>query len=58
MSAKAVRGLPTSADVSKAIQSRSTRRALYRPHDAKDKFVADFVAAWNKLMNLDRSDLA
>jgi catalase-peroxidase len=25
--------------------------------DAKEKFVHDFVAAWNKVMNLDRFDL-
>jgi len=25
--------------------------------DAKAKFVHDFVAAWNKVMNLDRFDL-
>ena len=26
--------------------------------DANEKFVADFVAAWTKVMNLDRYDLA
>jgi catalase-peroxidase len=26
--------------------------------DAKKKFVRDFVAAWDKVMNLDRFDLA
>jgi len=25
--------------------------------DAQQKFVRDFVAAWNKVMNLDRYDL-
>jgi catalase-peroxidase len=30
---------------------------VYAAADAKDKFVADFVAAWNKVMNLDRFDL-
>ncbi|MGR9988830.1 hypothetical protein ACUOHX_25465, partial [Escherichia coli] len=25
--------------------------------DSKEKFVHDFVAAWNKVMNLDRFDL-
>jgi catalase-peroxidase len=25
--------------------------------DAKEKFVNDFVAAWDKVMNLDRFDL-
>ena len=27
------------------------------PSDAKEKFVRDFVAAWDKVMNLDRFDL-
>ena len=31
---------------------------LYACDDSKDKFVSDFVAAWNKVMNLDRFDLA
>ena len=26
--------------------------------DAKEKFVKDFVAAWTKVMNVDRFDLA
>lgn len=30
---------------------------VYGSADAKDKFVKDFVAAWNKVMNLDRFDL-
>ncbi|NKI33520.1 catalase/peroxidase HPI [Croceivirga thetidis] len=30
---------------------------VYGCHDAKGKFVKDFVAAWNKVMNLDRFDL-
>ena len=30
---------------------------VYASADAKDKFVKDFVAAWNKVMNLDRFDL-
>ncbi len=41
--------------------SNSQLRALaevYGAHDAKEKFVADFVAAWTKVMNLDRFDLA
>ncbi|MGY0040968.1 hypothetical protein [Pedobacter sp. NJ-S-72] len=29
---------------------------IYGSADAQDKFAADFVAAWNKLMNLDRFD--
>lgn len=31
---------------------------LYGSSDSKDKFVKDFVAAWNKVMNLDRFDIA
>jgi len=41
--------------------SNSELRALaevYACSDAKEKFVHDFVAAWNKVMNLDRFDLA
>jgi catalase-peroxidase len=41
--------------------SHSQLRALaevYACADAKEKFVRDFVAAWNKVMNLDRFDLA
>ena len=41
--------------------SNSQLRALaevYASSDAAEKFVNDFVAAWNKVMNLDRFDLA
>jgi catalase-peroxidase len=41
--------------------SNSELRALaevYACSDSKEKFVNDFVAAWNKVMNLDRFDLA
>ena len=41
--------------------SSSELRALaevYASADAQTKFVEDFVAAWNKVMNLDRFDLA
>ena len=31
---------------------------VYACGDGKEKFVRDFVAAWNKVMNLDRFDLA
>jgi catalase-peroxidase len=40
--------------------SNSELRALaevYACDDSKEKFVKDFVAAWNKVMNLDRFDL-
>jgi catalase-peroxidase len=41
--------------------SNSQLRALaevYASSDAQQKFVRDFVAAWSKVMNLDRYDLA
>jgi catalase-peroxidase len=41
--------------------SNSELRALaevYACADSKEKFAKDFVAAWNKVMNLDRFDLA
>jgi catalase-peroxidase len=41
--------------------SNSQLRALaevYASDDAHDKFIRDFVAAWDKVMNLDRFDLA
>ena len=41
--------------------SNSQLRALaevYACEDSREKFVQDFVAAWNKVMNLDRFDLA
>jgi len=40
--------------------SNSELRALaevYASNDAKEKFVKDFIAAWTKVMNLDRFDL-
>ncbi|EOC1298653.1 catalase/peroxidase HPI [Cronobacter dublinensis] len=30
---------------------------VYASHDAREKFLKDFVAAWTKVMNLDRFDL-
>ena len=41
--------------------SNSQLRSLaevYACADSQQKFVKDFVAAWNKVMNLDRFDLA
>ncbi len=41
--------------------SNSELRALaevYGVSDSKDKFVKDFINAWNKVMNLDRFDIA
>jgi catalase-peroxidase len=41
--------------------SNSVLRAyaeVYASADGKEKLVRDFVAAWTKVMNLDRFDLA
>jgi catalase-peroxidase len=49
----------TAADL--VFGSNSELRAIaevYACEDAKEKFVRDFVAAWDKVMNLDRFDLA
>ena len=51
----------TGSRVDLVFGSNSELRALaevYASDDAKEKFVADFVVAWNKVMNLDRFDLA
>ena len=40
--------------------SNSQLRAIaevYACEDSKDKFISDFIAAWTKVMNLDRFDL-
>lgn len=50
----------TATRVDLVFGSNSELRALaevYGSSDAQDKFVHDFVAAWNKVMNLDRFDL-
>jgi catalase-peroxidase len=51
----------TGSRVDLVFGSNSELRALaevYACDDAKEKFVRDFVAAWAKVMNLDRFDLA
>jgi catalase-peroxidase len=51
----------TGSRVDLVFGSNSELRALaevYASDDAKEKFVTDFVAAWVKVMNLDRFDLA
>jgi catalase-peroxidase len=51
----------TATRVDLAFGSNSQLRALaevYGSADAQKKFVQDFVAAWNKVMNLDRFDLS
>jgi catalase-peroxidase len=53
-----VRWTATAADL--VFGAHSQLRALaevYASDDGKEKFVRDFVAAWNKVMNLDRYDL-
>ena len=48
----------TAADLVFAPHSQLRALAeVYASDDAKEKFVRDFVAAWNKVMNLDRYDL-
>lgn len=51
----------TATRVDLAFGSNSQLRAIaeaYAQDDNKEKFVRDFVAAWAKVMNLDRFDLA
>ncbi|MGH8934244.1 MAG: catalase/peroxidase HPI [Egibacteraceae bacterium] len=51
----------TGSRVDLVFGSNSELRALaevYASDDAKEKFVHDFVAAWDKVMDLDRYDLA
>ena len=50
----------TATQVDLVFGSNSELRALaevYGSSDAQEKFVKDFVAVWNKVMNLDRFDL-
>jgi catalase-peroxidase len=50
----------TGSRVDLVFGSNSELRAIaevYASDDAKEKFVNDFVAAWDKVMNLDRFDL-
>ena len=50
----------TGSRVDLVFGSNSELRALaevYASDDAKEKFVRDFVAAWDKVMNLDRFDV-
>jgi len=54
-----VKRTATAADL--VFGSNSQLRAIsevYASDDSKEKFVRDFVAAWDKVMNLDRFDLA
>jgi catalase-peroxidase len=54
-----VKWTATAADL--VFGSHSQLRGIaefYAADDAKELFVRDFVAAWDKVMNLDRFDLA
>ena len=49
------------ATVQERLAAAAELRAIaevYGAEDGEKKFVADFVAAWNRVMNLDRFDLA
>ncbi|MCH6573526.1 MAG: catalase-peroxidase, partial [Proteobacteria bacterium] len=51
----------TGSRVDLVFGSNSELRAIaevYGSDDAEQKFVRDFVAVWDKVMNLDRFDLA
>ncbi len=51
----------TASRVDLAFGSNSQLRAIcevYGADDSKEKFVKDFIAAWNKVMNLDRFDIS
>jgi len=50
----------TATSVDLVFGSNSQLRAIaeaYACNDSQEKFVNDFVAAWNKVMNLDRFDV-
>ena len=50
----------TATRVDLALGSNSQLRAIsevYACSDSHDKFINDFIAAWNKVMNMDRFDL-
>ena len=50
----------TASRVDLAFGSNSQLRAIsevYACRDSHEKFISDFIAAWNKVMNMDRFDL-
>ena len=49
---------PPAASISSSDRTRSSRALaeVYACDDAKDKFMRHFVAAWDKVMHLDRFD--
>ena len=54
------RSTPAAASTCSSGRTRSCGplAEVYAEDDAKEKFVKDFVAAWAKVMNADRFDLA
>ncbi|MGB9456368.1 MAG: hypothetical protein WCB12_10010 [Bryobacteraceae bacterium] len=54
------RQLTERAAISESLRDSQLRALaeVYACDDSKEAFVKDFVAAWNKVMNLDRYDLA
>ena len=50
---------PAAAPTSSSARTPSCARVaeVYASDDAEEKFVKDFVAAWVKVMNLDRYDI-
>ena len=53
-----LRWTATSVDLAFGANSQSRAIAeVYASDDAREQFVTDFVAAWAKVMNLDRFDL-
>jgi catalase-peroxidase len=51
----------TGTDADLIFGSNSELRAcaeVYACDDSQQKFINDFIAAWNKVMNLDRFDLS
>ena len=49
---------PASTSSSARTPSCGRFAEVYAQDDGKEKFVKDFVAAWTKVMNADRFDLA
>ena len=60
MPAASLSGIKSYWDRLLVFGSNSILRAyaeVYAQDDNKEKFVRDFIAAWNKVMNADRYDL-
>ncbi|MEL0232699.1 MAG: peroxidase family protein, partial [Hyphomicrobiales bacterium] len=52
--------IKTASSVDLSLGSNSQLRAIvevYASDDNKDKFISDFISAWNKVMNNDRFDI-